>query len=115
MFIRDYVLFFAVNPILLAIYWQLPPFGICSVVLFEHKYRSPNMKNHEWKNQYSIRKTYLYYTTIQETCEVVLATPHFSYCRVTIDVTPCLYTKTVESYRILIAKPKIYIKDHQPS
>ena len=32
-------------------------------------------------------------------------------CRVTIDVTPTHYTKTVEYYRILIAKPKIYKKD----
>ena len=27
-------------------------------------------------------------------------------CRVTIDVTPCHYTKTVKYYRILISKPK---------
>ena len=27
-------------------------------------------------------------------------------CRVTIDVTPCHYTKTVKYYRILITKPK---------
>ena len=33
------------------------------------------------------------------------------FCRVTIDVTPYHYTKTVEYYRILIAKPKIYKKD----
>lgn len=35
----------------------------------------------------------------------------YAICRVTIDVTPCYYTKTVESYRILIAKPKIYKKE----
>ena len=34
-------------------------------------------------------------------------------CRVTIDAH--LFSKTVESYRILIAKPKTYIKDYQPS
>jgi hypothetical protein len=28
-----------------------------------------------------------------------------THCRVTIDVTPYYYTKTVESYRMLIAKP----------
>ena len=31
-------------------------------------------------------------------------------CRVTIDVTPCLYTKTVKYFRILIAKPKSHRK-----
>jgi hypothetical protein len=38
--------------------------------------------------------------------ELILQNSIFS-CRVTIDVTPYLYTKTVESYRMLIAKPTI--------
>ena len=47
----------------------MPPIVSCSVNT--HIY---TMKNHEWKNQYSIRKTYLYGATIQEAREIVLAT-----------------------------------------
>lgn len=51
----------------------MPPMVSCSVNT--HIY---TMKNHEWKNQYSIRKTYLYSATIQKTCEVDLTTIIFS-------------------------------------
>lgn len=41
---------------------------------------------------------------ISDSCTNIL------FCRVTIDVTPSLYTKTVKYFRILIAKPKSHRK-----